>query len=79
MSYEKDLNMSIYYDYYGEFLTPKQRTVFEYYYNDDYSLAEIAAELGVSRQGVLDVLKRAAGKMKNMEAKLGLVQRQAEE
>jgi len=79
MPHEKDLNMAIYYDYYGAFLTPKQRRVFEFYYNDDYSLAEIAEELGISRQGVLDLLKRAAGKMKDMEAKLGLVQRQAGE
>ena len=64
MKSEKDLGLSLYYDFYGSFLTDKQAKVFELYYNDDYSLAEIAQECGVTRQGVpvsythLDVYKR---------------------
>lgn len=73
MKREKDLSLSLYYDFYGEFLTEKQAKLFKLYYNDDYSLAEIAQECGISRQGVLDTLKRAQAKLKDMEGKLGLV------
>ena len=74
MSFEKDLKWSLYYDQYGEFLTEKQKRMITLYYNDDYSLAEIAEELGISRQGVLDGLKRAQKKLHDMEEKLHLVQ-----
>ena len=73
MKREKDLSLSLYYDFYGEFLTEKQAKLFKLYYNDDYSLAEIAQECGISRQGVLDTLKRAQAKLKDMEGTLGLV------
>ena len=73
MKHEKDLSLIVYYDFYGEFLTERQAKIFELYYNDDYSLAEIAQECGISRQGVLDALKRAQVKLKDMENKLGLI------
>ena len=41
-------------DFYGELLTDKQRECFDLHYNEDLSLAEIAEQLGVSRQGVWD-------------------------
>ena len=53
------LQMSLLLDYYGELLSQKQRTCFDLYYNQDLSLSEIAAELGVSRQGVHELLSRA--------------------
>ena len=73
MKHAKDLSLILYYDFYGEFLTERQAKIFELYYNDDYSLAEIAQECGISRQGVLDALKRAQVKLKDMESKLGLI------
>ena len=73
MKHEKDFSLILYYDFYGEFLTERQAKIFELYYNDDYSLAEIAQECGISRQGVLDALKRAQVKLKDMENKLGLI------
>jgi len=79
MKHEKDLGLSLYYDFYGEFLTEKQAKIFGYYYNDDCSLAEIAQEFGISRQGVLDTLKRAQAKLMDMENKLGLVAKQLDE
>ena len=48
MKHEKDLSLILYYDFYGEFLTERQAKIFELYYNDDYSLAEIAQECGIS-------------------------------
>ena len=40
------------YDLYGELLTDKQRRLFEMYFADDLSLAEIAIDQGITRQAV---------------------------
>lgn len=65
------INMTLLYDYYGQLLTDKQRECFDLYYNQDYSLAEIAAEVGISRQGVHDSIARAETMLRHMEEKLG--------
>ncbi|MDD6807545.1 MAG: YlxM family DNA-binding protein [Oscillospiraceae bacterium] len=62
-------------DFYGEMLTEKQRSFIEYYYNDDLSLAEIAENEGITRQGVRDAIKRAEGQLYEMETRLGLAKR----
>lgn len=72
---EKKLTEQLLYDFYGELLTEKQQKILDYYYNDDYSLAEIAGLTGISRQGVYDVIKRARTVMGSYESKLGLCQR----
>ncbi len=76
----KNLDISIYLDFYGEMLTEKQRDYLDYYYNDDLSLSEIArniplGEKGRSRQAVRDVIKRAEGQLFEMEERLGLVKK----
>ncbi len=76
----KNLDITVYLDFYGEMLTDKQREYLDYYYNDDLSLSEIAnnipaEEKGRSRQAVRDVIKRAEGQLFYMEEKLGLVKR----
>jgi len=63
------------FDYYGDMLTERQRTCLDLRYNQDLSLAEIAEELGVSRQGVHDNIIRAEAHLQNMEAKTGCVRR----
>ena len=47
------------FDFYGELLTEKQREYYDLHYNQDLSLAEIAASSGISRQGVWDNIRRA--------------------
>ena len=69
------LEMTLLYDYYGELLTQRQQMCFDLYYNQDLSLAEIAQELQVSRQGVYDNLSRAEATLRNMEEKTGCVRR----
>lgn len=62
-------------DCYGEMLTQKQQDFLDYYYNEDLSLSEIAANEGITRQGVRDAIKRAETQLFEMEEKLGLVRR----
>ena len=69
------LEMTLLFDYYGELLTERQRMCFDLYHNQDLSLAEIAQELQVSRQGVYDNLSRAEATLRNMEEKTGCVRR----
>ena len=69
------LQMTLLFDYYGELLTDRQRMCFDLRHNQDLSLAEIAQELNVSRQGVHDNLSRAEALLLNMEAKTGCVSR----
>ena len=71
----KNLEISFLLDFYGEMLTEKQREVIEYYYNDDLSLAEIADNEGITRQGVRDSIKRAEAQLLEMEERLGLARR----
>ena len=72
------LNRSILLDYYGELLTEKQRECFDLHYNEDLSLSEIAEQLGISRQGVWDNIRRAEGAMQEMERKTGLIRKTQE-
>lgn len=70
---DKVAQISMLIDFYGGLLTPKQYTIVDMYYNNDYSLSEIAENLGISRQGVHDSLKRAENILFSYEDKLGLV------
>ena len=69
------LQMTLLFDYYGDLLTDRQRQCFDMRHNQDLSLAEIAEELHVSRQGVFDNLSRAEALLVNMEEKTGCVRR----
>ena len=69
------LEMTLLFDYYGDLLTERQKMCFDLRHNQDLSLAEIAEELNVSRQGVHDNLSRAEALLRNMEEKTGCVRR----
>lgn len=62
-------------DFYGQLLTDRQYAILDLYYNNDYSLGEIAENFGISRQGVYDYIKRSRDILKKFEDKLGLVHR----
>ena len=71
----KNLELSYLIDFYGDVLTAKQRDVLEQYYNDDLSLAEIAENFGITRQGVRDAIKRGEAILLDLEDKVGFAGR----
>ena len=73
--FEKNLEIGFLLDFYGDVLSERKRTVLDFYYNDDLSLAEIALEIGISRQGVRDLIKKAEEELRFYEEKLGLAER----
>lgn len=69
----KTFEMCMLFDFYGDILTDKQKELFDLYYNDDLSLAEISEHMGITRQGVRDGIMRAEHTLRATEKKLGLV------
>ena len=67
--------MTMLFDFYGELLTERQKEFFDLYYNEDLSLAEIAENYGITRQGVRDVIVRAEAYLTEIEDKTGLIRR----
>lgn len=70
--FEKNLEINYLLDFYGDVLSDRKRNVLEMYYNDDYSLSEIADDIGISRQGVRDIIKKSEEELIYLEEKLGL-------
>ena len=72
---DKAFHMTMLFDFYGDLLTDRQKEFFDLYYNEDLSLAEIAENAGITRQGVRDVLVRSEAILNEMEEKTGIVAR----
>lgn len=72
---EKLVEVGILFDFYGKLLSEKQYMAIELYYNHDLSLTEIGDELGITKQGVSDILRRAEEKLYQYEKSLGLVEK----
>ncbi len=68
----KNLEISVLCDIYSSLLPEKQRLSLDYYYNEDFSLSEIAEHAGISRQGVRDQIKHAEAQLYEFEKALGL-------
>ena len=71
---EKMIRIGQLYDMYGELLTERQRKCLDLHYLQDLSLGEIAAELGVSRQAINDILHRTIETLEQYEEKLKLLE-----
>ena len=67
--------MTMLFDFYGEILTERQQEFYALYYNEDLSLAEIAENYHITRQGVRDVIVRAEATLTELEDKTGLIKR----
>lgn len=65
--------LTLLFDFYAELLTDKQRSVMDLYYFKDLSLNEIAEEYNITRQAVLDMIKRTEKLLNQYENKLMLV------
>lgn len=72
---DKILFITMLYDFYGELLTDKQKDIFELYYLNDLSLYEIASLYNISRQAVLDTVKRTEKSLLHYEEKLCLIKK----
>ena len=73
---QKDLTFSVLLDYYGPVLTERQRAIMAEYYNEDLSLAEIAENYGITRQGVRDAIKHGEAALLELEERLGSARRE---
>ena len=72
---EKFVEQTFLFDFYGELLTERQRQVYTSVVFEDYSLSEVAEELGISRQGVHDMIRRCNRTLEEYEEKLHLVEK----
>lgn len=72
---DKIVEIGILFDYYGKLLTKKQYDIVDQYYNEDFSLSEIAEIHGISKQAVSENVKRAEKKLYDYEEKLSLIDR----
>ena len=72
---KKTIKITMLFDFYGSMLTEKQQQIIKSYFYNDLSLAEIADNIGISRQGVYDHLHRSEESLEDYEAKLGLLKK----
>ncbi len=72
---EKNVKVSMLCQIYGKLLTEKQYRFLDDYYNNDYSLSEIAENLGITRQAVRDNIVKGENKLFEYEEKLGIMKR----
>ncbi len=76
--FEKNLEIGYLLDFYGDVLPERRRDIMDLYYNDDLSLAEIAEQIGITRQAVRDCIKKTESELYFYEEKLGLRRRLTE-
>ena len=72
---ERFVEQTLLFDFYGELLTERQRQVYTSVILEDYSLSEVAENLGISRQGVHDMIRRCNHTLEEYEKKLHLVEK----
>ncbi len=72
---DKNIEISLLFDFYGQLLSGKKHEAVSLYYNDDLSLSETAEVMGITRQGVRDLVKRSEAELYEYEEKLGLYER----
>ena len=75
MTLEKTVYMNKLLSFYQDLLTEKQQAIMRDYYEEDYSLAEISQNQGISRQGVHDHVRRSEQALLELESVLHLAQK----
>ncbi len=72
---EKNVKVSMLCQIYGKLLTEKQYNFLDDYYNNDFSLSEIAENNGITRQAVRDNIIKGENKLFEYEEKLGIMKK----
>ncbi len=72
---EKKIKISMLCEIYGKLLTEKQLEILNDYYNNDLSLTEIAENNNITRQAVLDNIKKGENKLFEFEEKLSFMEK----
>lgn len=73
MKVEENIYLTKLFDAYGALLSEGQRTIMDFYLNDDLTITEIAENQNVSRQAVMDSINKAEKKLLEYEKKLQFV------
>lgn len=60
------------FDFYKDLLTDRQKEALDLYYNNDYTMAEIADELGITKQAVSVNIKNGVNNLEKFEKSLKL-------
>ena len=76
--FEKNMRIVYLLDFYAELLDEHTRGVMRAYFEDDLSLAEVAEDVGISRQGIRHLIKKGEDQLEFYESKLGLASRDEE-
>jgi len=71
----RKVRVGLLYGVYGGLLNENRRRVLAMWLDEDYSLAEIAQEENISRQGVYDSVKKSEQILSQTEQQLGVVRR----
>ena len=76
--FEKNMRIAYLCDFYIDLLDPHSQSILKAYYEDDLSLAEIASDEGISRQGIRHIIKKSEELILFYEERLGLAKKHAE-
>ena len=72
---EKQVKIALLLDLYGNLLTEKQYNLLNDYYNNDFSLSEIAENEGITRQAVRDNLLKGENNLLEYDEKLSILKK----
>ena len=75
MKVEENIYLAKLFDAYGALLSEGQQKILSYYLDDDYTITEIAENLNISRQAVMDSVSKGDKKLRDYENKLKLVKK----
>ena len=72
---ERIVEQNLLYDFYGELLTAHQKEIYGEHILNDMTATEIAAEFGITRQAVHDMIRRCDKILADYEARLHTLSR----
>lgn len=75
MILDESVRLCLLNDFYGALLTENQQEILDSYLNYNMQLTEISQNIGITRQAVLDTIKKASRKLENYEKKLGMLKK----